>query len=313
MELTWYNQRPMVMIHMLPIRSIAISFLLASLASNTSAQVSDHDAATKVERFLEADFDDKRSAFEQIAGKQSLAELKQHENPTVAIHAAWIEALKSRSGKDEKQLIVPTDRIATSRFFGFLEGRTRIDLPKWWTTRMSPSELEKKMIKRILRRKTKKAHPMIFEYGRTGFKNIHAPTNAAMEMDDGSTAICIGEDEIVVPKSIEEVLGDGDYWRISGCFSETTFFLAVHNAFGTPHDLYAISRQSGEIVWKSVVYGCMWSGGTTGHHECHVELTIRNDRLVVFGAARTGFYAGAFSASEGEELFQFSTEINLDN
>jgi hypothetical protein len=286
---------------------VTASLLLSNSAA--TAQVATDEISTKIQLVKTTELlSDKTERFKELVklvGKKGLSNLKLDADNSIAIQAAWSEALNSLSDKDKKHFYVPKDRVATSRFFGFLEGRAGISIPKWWTVKMSPSELDIKKRERW-RRRSKKFGPDEFVYHQTGLHSIKGPTDTFLVRDKGAVVLKIGDDQARLPD-------DGNFYQITGCFSPTTCYVAVHDSIGASHSIWSLSRDSGEVNWQKRVYGCIWSGGTTGFHESHVEVALQGDKLLVFGAAGTGFYVAAFESESGEEMFQFSTAMGCPN
>jgi hypothetical protein len=293
---------------------VTASLLLSNPAA--TAQVANDEISTKIQlvKTTELLFD-KSERFRELVklvGRKGLSNLKLHADNSIAIQAAWSEALNSLSDKDKEHFYVPKDRVATSRFFGFLEGRAGISIPKWWTVKMSPSELDIKKRERW-RRRSKKFGPDEFVYHQTGLHSIKGPTDTFLMRDKGAVVLKIGDDQARLPESISKLLDDRNDYQITGCFSPSTCYVAIHDSIGASHSIWSLSRDSEEVNWQKRVNGCLWSGGTTGFHESHVEVALQGDKLLVFGAAGTGFYAAGFESRSGEELFQFSTAMGCTN
>jgi hypothetical protein len=60
------------------------------------------------------------------------------------------------------------------------------------------------------------------------------------------------------------------------------------------------------VVWETRVWANFW-GIASGTHAMYVAVTELGVRVVVFGAAATGFHVEAFNSVDGANVFRFAS------
>jgi hypothetical protein len=232
-------------------------------------------------------------------GQSELSALRRSEDDSIAIQAAWREIALTIPEENGPQVYRP-DKDKLRWFLGFLEGRGRIDSPKWWAEIVADMRAHRRS--NIFSREWA-GNP----YHEAGVKFVRAPHGTTIKKDGNDYLLTIGGDSVKLPDEILEKSDDGELsGNFSGYFTPKRCFVAVHNDVGYQHTVACIDRSTGELVWRAKACGCFW-GGATGIHESRVSVTLHEDRVVVFGAAHTGFYAHAFRAEDGKTIFRFSS------
>jgi hypothetical protein len=90
--------------------------------------------------------------------------------------------------------------------------------------------------------------------------------------------------------------------------SRSRCYVAIHDDVGYTYRLVCIDRSSGSVRWEAKVWGC-WIGGASGEFESWVTVTEQDDRIIVFGAANTGFHVEGFRCDDGANLFRVSNSF----
>ena len=192
------------------------------------------------------------------------------------------------------------DKTELSRFLGFVEGRSRSAIPEWWTEvvldvtvnywgMVSPGD------------------PAEVPYHNAGLKWVSAPIGTTVQKKGDSYTLQIDKESVSLRGDLLEKSTCGEpLFSVSGYFTEDHCFVAVHQEVGHPYTLTCLDRRRGTVVWQSEVCGCHWDGGS-GVFFHWVETVVTENRVVVFGVARSGFYAHGFESDDGDTLFRFST------
>lgn len=234
------------------------------------------------------------------AGADGLHELQTLSDDTIALQAAW----ESLALAGPAELITPPirlDREKVNWFSGFLEGRARVSLPEGWRQILVLDARTNQRGNIFVPLGEPKRPPYRF----VGSFRVQCPINASIETAGKDVVFRVGDDTIVVPEDLLHRNMNGElYCRLSGCFTSEHFFLAVHDAFGSPHDLTCIDRSSGRLLWKSRACGS-YQGAMMGKAECWVWVTATSDGRVFSFGAGTDFYVHGFDASDGKSLLHF--------
>jgi hypothetical protein len=292
------------------------AFLVLCLAAGTFAQDARTKAAgpgieEKINAVLAAD--DPESAAERFtalfaaAGESGLAELRKSAHDSIAIQAAWEQVVRTVP-KTTESMNPPyrLNREKLRQFLEFLEGRTRLRLPKWWSQAILEASA----------------------YRRT---NLYFPTPSlellVRSVTGGTVAVRIGDvtvtkkgnifslqvarDSIDLPTELRDrVLESGGY--VAGYFTSKSCYFADYESHGATFTLARLDRSTGRIVWKTAVWGSYWGSGGGGLPRGPVTIIQQGDRVVVFGSA-SGIYVEAFRADDGKNLFRFSNGYSWGN
>jgi hypothetical protein len=236
----------------------------------------------------------------QAAGDTGLPQLKLHAHDTIALQAAWREVLLTVPEKEPARAVRP-DRSKLDWFLGFLEGRGRLRIPSWWR-------------EAVLKTRANRRDNVYFEfeqvYEKAGLDHVAAPPGTTLTKEKGKILLKVEKQPATMPQSLlrtaHTAAGEVFYCNVSALMAPKRCYVAVHGNAGYAYPLACIERDSGQVVWKSTVWAA-WCGGTTGIHFERVTVTQQDERIVVFGVSTTGAHVEAFRASDGKNLFRFST------
>lgn len=234
-----------------------------------------------------------RKLFEQI-GPEDLRALQTHSRDSIAIQAAWQEVKLTVPDQGLTHAVRP-DRRKLEWFLGFLEGRAHVKAPEWW------SELLLDVWANRRDNFYSTAGVKENRYHKLGLNETRGPRDTSLVRGGGKVVFRIGTDSISIPEGLL-----GGFYDVSGMFTPSRCYIAVHNDFGTPFQLACINRTTEKLLWKSEVFGAWW-GGTTGISTMWVDVTEQGRGVVVFGAGTIGLHVEAFRPKDGKNLFRFST------
>jgi hypothetical protein len=176
--------------------SCALSALLVLLVPNDA---SPEDAVRqvieeKIDAVLRADEPAKAAEHYHdlfvASGAKGLSELKQSPHDSIAIQAAWQEvALTVPESVDEGNPVFRPDRGKLNWFLGFLEGRTRIRVPKWW-------------LEAVLDARANQRDNIYFPYNNWGRPTAKWTTEAAVTKKGDKFLMQMGNESIDLPKEL---------------------------------------------------------------------------------------------------------------
>lgn len=235
--------------------------------------------------------------------EDGLSQLLVSDNHSVAVQSAW-EVVAVTIPIQQTEKTYRPDQTKLHWFLGFVEGRARVSIPKWWRDILLDARANH-------RSNIYPGEPERVPYYHASLDYVSCPKTACVEKKGGFVIYRTGEVEFKIPSDLLEadVDDDGNYYgNVSGLFTDKNFFLAIHNDIGSPYDVCCFDRSSSRLVWKSRACGCFFGGGASGVHESWVAIVPAiNDRVFVFGSAATGFYFHGFRVSDGQSIMRFST------
>jgi hypothetical protein len=234
------------------------------------------------------------------ASADEIVNFQRADDDSIAIQAAW-DAVKLTIPVEMGPAAYRPDAHKLSWFVGFLEGRMRASLPKWW--REVVLDVRANRRNNVYSRK-----PQAAPFHRIEGTDVVCPDNASVKDLKRKCIYKCGQDQIVIPEEILNRTDAGEvYGGVSGYFTKSQCFITQYDDVGYSHTLACIDRATNKLVWQSEVCGCWW-GGASGLHESWVTVNVAEDgRVFVFGAASTGIYAHGFRATDGKSLAQFSS------
>ncbi len=276
-------------------------FLLISAPSEdgeTSAEVE-----RRVEDVLQAkqpeDTERACRALFQAAGAAGLPKLKLYRHDGIAIQAAWEEVALTVPEEEGAGAFLP-DKGKLGQFLGFLEGRTRVKVPKQWEQVVLDA--------RANHRRNIYAGGLVqgWPYHMAGLDDVRAPLDTTLQKQDEKVLLRVGQDSASIPRELLGKDDSGSLWcNVSAAIHADRCYIAVHGDWGYPYDLACIDRASAKVLWKSRVWGTFW-GNAGGQSIERVAVTVQSGRVVVFGASG-GVNVEAFNADDGTNLFRFSS------
>jgi hypothetical protein len=237
--------------------------------------------------------------FFKKVGAEGVRRLQMHGHDGIAIQAAWEEVMLSFPEK-EPERAVPLNRDKLTWFLGFLQGRARVQVPRWWADVLLGSHA-------YHRYGIFPGRPKEELYHWAGLDSTGAPHDTSLRREGDKIFLSIGKESVQLPDDLLEKNGEGRvYSNVSALMTPSRCYVAVHGDVGYPYRLVCVERSSAKVAWKSDVWATWWAGAEN-RHDMWVAVTEQNKRIVVFGAADTGFHVEAFRPEDGANLFRFST------
>jgi hypothetical protein len=291
---------------MRPIRIVAVGLFFATVMaitpSHLSGQEPQHDGLnSEAEKQIQAILSSKYPYKSQlgpgaaegyvtlfsIVGAKGLPKLTSHSNDGVALQAAWEEVAITVPEKEGTGVYRP-DRHKLDWFLGFLEGRLRVQAPRWWADCLLDARAN---------------HRTNIYPGSPNARPYDSPT---MEREEHKILFHIGKETVSLDResfprahSIDEVVALADQKRC---------YVAVHDNVGSPFPVACFDRATGKKNWEAKAWGTWW-GDSTGQHHMWVSMVQDEKRLIVFGRAETGLHIDGFNIEDGSNTFRFATSL----
>jgi hypothetical protein len=242
-----------------------------------------------------------RILFKKV-GADGVQALLTHKSDTIALRAAWEEVKLTVPEKEPPSTIHP-DRHKLHWFIGFLEGRVRVKTPQWWVDAVVESKASSRDNFRPGMRQKQMYHA-------TGLDSVKAPLNTTLEAKEGKLLLRIANESVSLPAELLHKSDDGKFDDdcVSAILTRSRCYFAVHDDVGYPYRLACIDRSSGNVKWKTDVWGS-WIGGFGGQGYSWITVTEQEDRIIVFGVAVMGFHVEGFRADNGGNLFRVSNSF----
>jgi hypothetical protein len=239
------------------------------------------------------------------SGRAGLPMLRECPHDGVAIQAAWQDVALGTTGKSGN-----LNREKVLWFLGFLEGRLRIRPPDWWRDALLASEFNDQGS--VFVWKVNKHR----RYEQAGVGEVMSPPGTKLKRKNKDLVVQIGGQTATVSEDVVLKKKRGD--RVSAAITVGRCYLAVHDDLGFAYPLVCVDRVSGKRVWKAEVWDVFWLRGglswlsNPSINDRAVAVIEQDERVVVFGAGITGFNIEGFRASDGSNLFRFSSSCGLD-
>ena len=237
------------------------------------------------------------------AGADGLPELEQSPHDSIAIQAAWREfVLTIPRGIDGKGTEFRPDPAKVNWFLGFLAGRGRIRIPKWWS-------------QAVPRRAAHQGHDCpCFESGILINRRRIGRTKQSSRRSGNNFSLRVGNDSTEVPKVLlEEYLVDGKLRpaiHCSACLtSKKNCYLAICHDDAYAFRLACFDRTTAKVVWTARACGSFSDSISGPVDPARVAVDVQDDRVVVFSWS-TGVDAEAYRADNGKNLFRFSSAFS---
>jgi hypothetical protein len=247
------------------------------------------------------------------AGSERIRRLMNDDDISISLAAAYRGALQNNA---ENPIPRP------ERFLGFMEGRTRINIPLRWEVELTMRflrdrpELAVKSLENYL-----PVCPFLSRWGdgflssarvefkRTGFE-LKAPTGTSLSRVDGRIFLTGGD--VRIPIDEKAVPSPEDYFPpleyLEAVVGPKKTFLAFYRWCACPYPLVCVDSQSGEALWRGDIWSVGdWRVGAAGADVHEVFIQADEARVAVLGHASDGSYAEAFNTRDGSNIFRFST------
>lgn len=234
-----------------------------------------------------------------IADSDLLPRLMNHKNDSIAIQSAW-ESVERTVPVELGETPFTPNRGELNSFLDFLVKRVDAPILDWWRNLILNSRANQRYNIYCF---DNYAQPF---YHNTDLHLVRCPVNASLERKADDIVYRVKDKSILIPNEVLK-RDSGQLFNLSGAFTSDRFYVTVHGSGGHPHTVSCFNRETLDVIWQSVAFGC-YMGFTSGKHYSWVELVPQDDdRLFVFGFACTGMYMEAFNSETGESLFHFST------
>ena len=244
-------------------------------------------------------------------GLAGVRRLQTYPNDTVAIRAAWEEvALTVPEKEDEQARAYRPDRQKLDWFLGFLEGRGRVQSPKWWADVLLNAVANRRdnFHFDLPGQPTNPAMPRKSFHHEAGFDDVWAPLGTTLRREGSKIVLRVGKEPVTIP---EGWLGGFklDNGRVncgvSALITPSRCYIALHQFIGE-YSLECIERSTLKLLWSSEVRGGAHVGIGGGLVWTWVTVTEQNDRVVVFGCDFISIHAEGFRSEDGANIFRFA-------
>jgi hypothetical protein len=230
-------------------------------------------------------------------GNDGLSRLQAHSSDTIAIQAAWMQVELTVPAEKPVGAVRP-DREKLAWFLGFLEGRARINLPKWWATAILDARANRRgnIYAGGINVLTRPGDP----------SEEKQPAKATIERRQGGLIIQLGQASAKLPDDfVDKVRKQEHHNNVRALFTPTHLYVAIHESVGYTYRLACVERSTLKLNWVSDVWGSWWASAS-GQHRQSVEIVEHGHRVVVFGVSSPGFHVEAFRKDDGTNIFRFS-------
>ena len=242
--------------------------------------------------------------------EQHVRLLKRSDDDSIAVNAAWLEAVRLK-------------RRPVTTVVGVIEGRLHVNVPNLWIGWLIEKSRAGDEANREFQALPKVADLADCENGRCQpLAPAYVDTNSefylradtGVVLDAGRIRIETGADSDVLinPEPVLSLTKHlGGRRRVEVASSEGRVFLAGFDASDDwRFPLVCVDSGSGELLWTTKV----WSNsdrpfslqvGAVQDHYCWID--VGSAQVVVFGAGTDGTFCEAFDSASGERTFRFST------
>ena len=189
---------------------------------------------------------------------------------------------------------------SVQRFLGFVEGRLRIALPRFWEAAIRDV--------------------MAYDRFEISFSDIplkpdHTIPLVAIERSNMSQRPeekkielkLPGESLIVASQSFHKAATEFGI-TLSAFLARKRCYVAIYHCLPGRYSMWCIDRKTGEVLWRTDVWVAGSLPAFSGFDNSHVtQIMVDVDRVLVFGISSSCVYVEAFNARDGKSLFRFST------
>ena len=253
-----------------------------------------------------------RSLF-QLVGTKGIEDLVEHKNPGIAIQAAW-ELCRERAGKDPRGNV--------QRFLGFVEGRTRLELPLRWEVaivtesapRIPPARrkaLEPYLgvapfLKRVGRFDLE-VEPLPFKESALG---ISVSSELAVKKENAKILFTRGEASVSVgADQFQQLLRPGTFLdNCSVLIGPKHSYVILFDDFGGSFALAHINSDTGRIGWQAKGWALDTGEGTGPWHHWPILVTTEG-QIAVFGVVSGASYLEVYDHQSGRCSYRFATNL----
>ena len=265
------------------------------------------------------------------ASGQSIATLKTHAQDRIALPAAWEQVRRTfpkvaQMSKDGYGKAVKVDQSVVQRFIGFLEGRLKLKLPKWWESRMADAyafDRETLGLKSAWSydRKTTRLTFSIQQTPdhRTEFRfpSYHAPERRLLatrgfkiSSREADLVVSKGSLICIIPKELLKTAEKEHSTHSMSCYMDKDrCIVGFLPEDCNPYKVFCLDRKSSKLLWSATIWNSVAVvPGRTGRGFTHLaSMLVQDKTLYVFGTEDFSMYIEAFRVEDGTNLFRFNT------
>ena len=293
------------------------------ISRETSNEANGKIIQGKIHAVLQADFvSNVAKQFGELfeaAGVEGLAELKQSPHDSIALQGAWEEVIQTIPEKTNRNLPTFSPDVGKLNWFiGFLEGRTRIRVPKWWRNA-------------VLDARANHRHMVYFPYQDWGKRAPKSANRTTFTKVDDVFSVNVGSESLQLSNDFLEALGEHSNFseireaveevskngksengtRFNAHFTSKLCYLAVYDEICTAYLLACLDRENGKMLWKTRRIRCFWGGIGGGVGRARVTVDVQNEQVLFFECSGIGeIYVEAFRAEDGKHLYRFSNKFS---
>jgi hypothetical protein len=241
------------------------------------------------------------------ASDERLSELQCDRRAAIALRAAWERVRRTVPNNKEQKANHP-DPDSVSRFLGFVEGRVRVAIPKFWENGIRRAV--KNQGSRIWFERGKRPEPGDITYKQVR-PELWAAEGITVEARGLPLYVSDGDMSVRLATDIFTSKWKVPFARISVDLAGEKYFLGHYSCFREPFHLHRVAAASGDIEWSSRVSAGVDLGDTIGYvgptSRHSVAIAHADDAVVVFGLDFDAAYIEAFDPTNGTNLYRFCT------
>jgi hypothetical protein len=210
---------------------------------------------------------------------------------TVALAAGW-ERVRRTMPEAKKNEVASPDKAAISRFLGLIEGRVQTPIPEDWETAVKSA------------------------FGSGQWSITFSSPNSAKIAFAPKRPLKRSADRWIVEPDGQSIQIPPGYLvqattQLAMHLAGKTAYVVLYNSLPFPYRLYAIDKDSGQVIWTSEVWpfsGVIFGTGI-GCHDAMIRST--DESVAVFGLAGGCAYVDVFDKTTGENRCRFSTGYSV--
>ncbi len=243
---------------------------------------------------------------------EDLQRLKNDPNTGIALAAAW--RLFEKSPRSDP---VPNGQ----RFLGFIEGRTRLQIPLRWELEVqgilvnTPEEYQAMLRPYNLRAPfiTRRGKEIVVghEKHQESILNLTVPIDTSLVRNNKEIKITVGKKSVTVPEdAIPDLVRDSQSTRgFRAVIGDKRSYFAVLDVVGATSEVTCFDQENHRVVWNASLwaYGGDTPRSGSGSWWNDADLVLSEDRLAVFGRGPRACYLEVFDVSTGAATLRFST------
>lgn len=246
------------------------------------------------------------------ADSSALAEYRRSDDCGLALQAAWQPVREEApSHLDEERTVKVGTLVSAHRFVGFVEGRLRVTLPKWWVRLLlnaytdadgfvwAQTEIP------IEGKPISKKVPRYFQFD--GSKWV-ASDDKTLSIGDLQSITLRGAEYRLPHEIAEKGVQQAFFDLLTETADAKVQLVAVYEEHSNGFPMYGFDRADKHVLWTADVgFGSPRSGAFGPGIVHNVQLVINGDTVYVYGFDATSAYVEAFAINNGTNLFRFGT------